>query len=64
MVDEALCHSLESYLLNVDTLKQDLEELRKKMGSEHGLREEDDPGLVVVDGFIIKYREPVCVNAC
>lgn len=51
MVDEALCHSLESYLLNVDTLKQDLEELRKKMGSEHGLREEDDPGLVVVDGF-------------
>lgn len=51
MVHQAISYALSSSSFQKERLESMLEDLRMKMGSEHRLREDDDPGLVVTDGF-------------
>lgn len=51
MVNAAIRQSAEGYLLNLKGLEQDIEELKARQGSEHSLREVDDPGIETVDTY-------------
>ena len=51
MVGSAILKSAEGYLLNLEGLGQDIEELKEWQSSSHGLRELNDPGIEVVDTY-------------
>ena len=68
MVEQAIRQSAESYLLNVKGLKDNLQELRDEQTSENSLRENIDPGIVLIDTFYhqiegVRLRERLLIFA-
>ena len=50
-VQAAIRHAVTGYLLNMDGVNRELEQLKEELQSDSALREKQDAGLKLVDGF-------------